>query len=92
MKITKILSILSIVFCCIYIISAFTLAIFPKDMCILFGMEKFLRISPDYILHSITSELTKEAYEINPAYTRKSDSYNRFLPYSCNCIIIIGDV
>lgn len=69
MKFPKILSVLSIIFCLVYMIGAFALAVFPKDMCILFGMENFLRISPDYIAHSITTELTKEAYEINPVYT-----------------------
>lgn len=69
MKITKTLSILSIVSCFIYIIVAFALAVFPIDVCILFGMTKNIGINPDYIAHTITpGEFHREAYEIYPVY------------------------
>lgn len=69
MKITKTLSILSVISCCIYIIAAFALAIFPTQVCILFGMKKYMEINPDYIAHSIIPPLPNEAYAIAPVYT-----------------------
>ncbi len=69
MKITKTLSILSVISCCIYIIAAFSLAIFPSQVCILFGMKKYMGINPDYVAHSITPPLPDEAYTIDPVYT-----------------------
>ena len=69
MKITKTLSILSVISCCIYIIAAFALAIFPAQVCMLFGMKKYMGINPDYVAHSITPPLPDEAYTIDHVYT-----------------------
>lgn len=68
MKNTKLLSILSIVFCLVYVVGAFTLAAFPTHVCMLFGMGRYLRIDPSVVAQSI-SELPKNAYIIDPVYS-----------------------
>ena len=69
MKITRTLSIISVILCCIYILADFMLAFFPKDVCILFGMKIALSIKPEYILHNIAPPLPYEAYTIDPVYS-----------------------
>ncbi len=69
MKNTKLLSVLSIIFCLVYTIGAFALAVFPVNMCILFGMKKCLSINPDFVAHSINSPLPDEAYTIDHVYS-----------------------
>ncbi len=69
MKITRAISILSIISCCIYIIAAFALALFPTQVCILFGMKKYMGINPDYVAHSIIPPLPDEAYTIDYGYS-----------------------
>lgn len=69
MNTTRTLSIISVILCCVYIVADFTLAIFPKDVCILFGMKMALSIDPHYIAHTITPPLPDEAYTIDPVYS-----------------------
>lgn len=68
MKNTKLLSILSIIFCLVYVVGAFTLAAFPSHVCMLFGMGRYLRIDPSIVAQSIY-ELPESAYIIDPVYS-----------------------
>ncbi len=64
MKITKTLSILSIIICVIYLAGGFFLTRHPAEACFLFGFGKYMTPDPDYMLHSFGSiEITPETVD-----------------------------
>ncbi|MBR4112434.1 MAG: hypothetical protein IKK53_05330 [Ruminiclostridium sp.] len=69
MRITRTLSILSIIICVIYIVGGLLIMGFPAESCFAFGLGRYMTLDPDYAAHAVGNPvITPETVDTSSVY------------------------